>query len=227
MKKIITLLLLLTCLVSEAQQWSVTFRVIQQENPLTPMPVYTKWKRGSSSSCTLSASGMNVYINNFPLDNSTPITCPGGHSMIMAADWVNLLGSFDQTLQLPQTRIVNFDPGQSGLKLVPNPNDSYCFAFNPSINGAGTTDKLIQFTAFTLSSESFDYNRISVYPNPSNSIVNIDLDTSLSGEIYSLSGTKVMEFSSNRVDISALSSGFYILKIVADDRRYMAKILKE
>lgn len=58
-------------------------------------------------------------------------------------------------------------------------------------------------------------NSVSVYPNPSNSIVNIDSKVSIDTiEFYDLLGKKVLTSQSSQTDISGLMDGVYTLKII-------------
>ena len=57
--------------------------------------------------------------------------------------------------------------------------------------------------------------KFNLFPNPANSILNIDLATELkSVEIYSLQGQKVLSATEKQINISGLSSGIYIVKVI-------------
>jgi Concanavalin A-like lectin/glucanases superfamily/Secretion system C-terminal sorting domain len=69
----------------------------------------------------------------------------------------------------------------------------------------------------TLGSTSFNAKNLkfNLFPNPANSILNIDLATELkSVEIYSLQGQKVLSATEKQINISGLSSGIYIVKVI-------------
>ena len=51
------------------------------------------------------------------------------------------------------------------------------------------------------------------YPNPVNDVLVVRSDDFLKAEVYSLTGAKLVETTSNRVDVSALLSGMYLLKV--------------
>lgn len=51
------------------------------------------------------------------------------------------------------------------------------------------------------------------YPNPVNDVLVVRSDDFLKAEVYSLTGAKLVEATSNRVDVSALRSGMYLLKV--------------
>jgi hypothetical protein len=69
-----------------------------------------------------------------------------------------------------------------------------------------------------------------VYPNPTYDIVNINLPgyTSFEIKLYNEIGETVYQRTGNQpiVDLSGLSSGLYVLKIITSDRTFYEKILK-
>jgi len=78
----------------------------------------------------------------------------------------------------------------------------------------------------TLATPSFDNAaQISVYPNPTNGILNVSVSESLSSiEVYNVLGSLVKKSqNSNQVDISELSAGSYLAKITATDGRSITK----
>lgn len=83
----------------------------------------------------------------------------------------------------------------------------------------------------SLSNESFSNNNLkfSLYPNPSNSILNVDLSNELKlVEIYSLGGQKVLSSMEKRVNISNLSSGIYMIRVQdVDGNVATQKLMKE
>lgn len=67
-----------------------------------------------------------------------------------------------------------------------------------------------------LSSSNFTTNNLkfNLYPNPSSSILNIDLATELeSVEVYNLQGQKVLSSTSKQLNVSNLSNGIYMVRI--------------
>jgi subtilisin family serine protease len=70
----------------------------------------------------------------------------------------------------------------------------------------------------------------SIYPNPANNSINIvSKATNLSVEVYNIIGKKVLEIKelkSNRVDVSSLKTGIYILKVKNDSQYKTIKLIK-
>ncbi len=80
-----------------------------------------------------------------------------------------------------------------------------------------------------LSVDEFDLDSaISVYPNPTSTILNINSQlTSKKLELYTLLGEKILETNTNRIDMSALQNSIYLLKIYSKNNVITKKIIKE
>ncbi|MCH7525497.1 MAG: T9SS type A sorting domain-containing protein, partial [Bacteroidetes bacterium] len=60
-------------------------------------------------------------------------------------------------------------------------------------------------------------SELSIYPNPTKNILNIKMRGNLeSVVVYNLQGQKILESTSTQINVSNLSSGFYILKVKND-----------
>jgi len=85
----------------------------------------------------------------------------------------------------------------------------------------------------TLSSDEFKVDsKITVYPNPSSGIFNIqsEINSHLFAEVFDMIGKKVAQFDNqNSIDISNLNSGVYLLKIIDKNTKLVAtkKIVKQ
>ncbi|MUV04422.1 T9SS type A sorting domain-containing protein [Flavobacterium rakeshii] len=73
-------------------------------------------------------------------------------------------------------------------------------------------------------------NDVRLYPNPASGILNIDNTTGKEIEdisIYSINGVKVQQNQNvNRIDISNLQTGIYIVKMLVDNKSFTYKLLK-
>ena len=106
-----------------------------------------------------------------------------------------------------------------------------------SVNIAGTTDSPIySFTTGTadpLGVDDFTIEALSVSPNPVKDVITINSPVGFdSVEVYNQLGQLVLESNSslmnnNRLDLSALNSGMYLVKINADNKSKTVKIIKE
>lgn len=73
-------------------------------------------------------------------------------------------------------------------------------------------------------------SKVTVYPNPANSFINISSAEAISGvEVYNVIGKRVLQVTNvvnNSIDVSSLSKGMYILKIASGDSIATKKIIK-
>lgn len=82
----------------------------------------------------------------------------------------------------------------------------------------------------SLSNNDFSNNlNFSLYPNPANSIVNINLEAELkSVEIYSLQGQKVISTTEKQVNVSSLSKGIYLIEVTdVNNQKAVQKLIVE
>ena len=75
-----------------------------------------------------------------------------------------------------------------------------------------------QVSALNSSLSNYDFSnnnlKFNLYPNPTNSVLNIDLANELqSVEIYSLQGQKVLSSTSKQISVADLSSGMYMVRV--------------
>ncbi|WP_300568914.1 T9SS type A sorting domain-containing protein, partial [Flavobacterium sp.] len=87
-----------------------------------------------------------------------------------------------------------------------------------------------EFGSSVLGSQSFHTAKeFLIYPNPATSIVNIQTEETVKQiEIYTLEGKLVKESTENKMDVSNLNSGFYIIKITTDDNKIgIQKLVKK
>ena len=67
-----------------------------------------------------------------------------------------------------------------------------------------------------------------IYPNPTDGIVNIKMAEFKEATIYNLSGKRIMRSIDNRIDVSALSEGVYIIKLEnRSGDRFSTRLIKE
>ena len=80
----------------------------------------------------------------------------------------------------------------------------------------------------TLSFNKTTNDEITIYPNPTNSILNINGEFQ-TAKIYDLKGKLVMESNQSNIDVSQLPKSIYIIKIIGDeDSKVMTlKLIKE
>lgn len=81
--------------------------------------------------------------------------------------------------------------------------------------------------------ETIQFLPFSLYPNPANSIINIDIEDEKTGvlTIFDLHGREVqrniLNYKENSFDISELSQGIYLFQIEIGDEKYFTKVIIE
>jgi len=67
-----------------------------------------------------------------------------------------------------------------------------------------------------------------IYPNPTDGIINIKMNQFKEATIYNLSGKRIMRSTDDRIDVSALSEGVYIIKLEnRSGDRFSTRLIKE
>ncbi|MBL0012457.1 MAG: DUF4397 domain-containing protein [Flavobacterium sp.] len=89
---------------------------------------------------------------------------------------------------------------------------------------------MIALPSIPLSSQSFDYSTVAIYPNPVADALNISIPFSfdtVSGQIIDISGRAVKSMTKveNSIDVSSLSNGLYILDLLIDNKPFKQKFI--
>lgn len=109
------------------------------------------------------------------------------------------------------------------------PDTQYNFtitATNGQTTGYYTTGT---FTTATLGTDTYKRNSVSAYPNPAANIVNIVSVLPVTEvKIYNFQGVTVATTNTNAIDVSALQSGIYLIKVTAEDNTtWETKLIKK
>ena len=82
--------------------------------------------------------------------------------------------------------------------------------------------------------QEYDYDDVTIYPNPANELINIDIEQSykeLYWSLYNVQGQIVgkssQESDCRQINVENLSSGLYYLNIVVDGKQMMKKVVIE
>ena len=92
-----------------------------------------------------------------------------------------------------------------------------------------TLDEIDILCSGTLSNDENDFSHLSIYPTPTNSVLNVKnhLDKFVSYKIYSVTGQIVKEGKfSEEINVSELNSGSYILELNADLKSFKKQFIK-
>jgi hypothetical protein len=88
------------------------------------------------------------------------------------------------------------------------------------------------FDQAVLNNKDFNSNSFTIYPNPANDVLNIQLNNEMTGdidyEIYDIAGKKVMnnQILNNSIDVSKLQGGMYFLRLVQNNQFITKKFIK-
>lgn len=111
---------------------------------------------------------------------------------------------------------------------------------NPAVNSDGpafglwvalaSEVDLIALPAIPLSSQSFDFSTVAVFPNPTSEVLNINIPFSfetVSGQVIDISGRAVKSINKveNSIDVSNLSNGLYVLDLLIDNKPFKQKFI--
>jgi hypothetical protein len=106
--------------------------------------------------------------------------------------------------------------------------------FADSVTNAGFVyiDNILLTTTSLLNNSSFNLNKVSLYPNPTSNILNIECTASIQAiTVYNVLGQEVMNRELNNtsvaLDVSGLNSGIYVVKTVVDGITSSTKFIKE
>ena len=85
--------------------------------------------------------------------------------------------------------------------------------------------------SYSLGVDTFnETNDFKIYPNPTNDLININSNNNhsfTSVKVYDLSGKMLIESSDNKISVSNLSSGVYLLRIMTESGELTKKFIKE
>ncbi|EDP72143.1 probable cell surface protein (LPXTG motif) [Flavobacteriales bacterium ALC-1] len=81
----------------------------------------------------------------------------------------------------------------------------------------------------TLSNNGYDLESLKIFPNPVSNVLQVDSNDNIDVtiEIFSALGQKVLSSTTNKIDLSILSSGIYYLNIISNNRRVIRRIIKD
>ena len=96
--------------------------------------------------------------------------------------------------------------------------------FTPNGNWAISSSGSYSTSCATLSLDEFEIDSVSLYPNPTTSVLNIKMKSNLKqATVYSILGAKVLETTSKNILTSNLKNGLYLIKIEAENGTMFTK----
>ena len=109
-----------------------------------------------------------------------------------------------------------------------NGNIDMAFDFNADTKSFYGSDVEMTYVDLTNVNENTQPAHFVVYPVPAQDVIYIEADGFAKAEIYSLTGQKLMESLRDRMNVSSLSSGLYVMKVYdreggCSTQRFMVK----
>ncbi len=126
---------------------------------------------------------------------------------------------------------LNFDATTGIFTGTAPASGTYTFKITATDLLGATAETTFTLTVNTTGVEELEINNITISPNPSKGIINIYIPETKDAEItiYSISGKKVMTIlptsDNQQIDMSAFSSGIYILKYKSDTQTAQKKFV--
>lgn len=184
---------------------------------------------------------------NSSLDNTTANTIRMAAKTIVfdvINDW-DFTANFDFTVNDNQVTFTNtypadtvswsFDDGNTSMENNPvhTYNTTGDFEVTLTITACGRTHVVTKtVNVSNLSIDDKDVSEIKIYPNPIQDILNIDTvnTENYSVTIYSILGQKIKSFNkiiNNRISLSGIAPGTYVLEINSNNSKEIKKIIKQ
>ncbi len=88
--------------------------------------------------------------------------------------------------------------------------------------------ELYKFNLTTTGLNQYSNQEINIYPNPSNKLINIQLNSKVNKvEVYDLNGCLVLVGDSAELNIQGLNKGLYMLKVITNEGVYTSRFERE
>lgn len=193
----------------------------------TETTTYTVTATNTNTTCTTQAS-VEVVVNAAPTPTGNPtqifnVNDPAEAtiaSLVVTGDNLTWFASEDDAID-------NLNPLATGTQLV---SGTTYYVVSTSAQGCRSAAFAVTVTV-TLGNNSFDLAGLKLYPNPVNSLLNVDYtDTITAIEVFNIVGQKVtaknVNALSTTVDMSNLAAGTYFVKVQAANAARTIKVVK-
>jgi hypothetical protein len=171
---------------------------------------------------TAVSQGINVNVQGVAFNGTGYLS----HSYTVTGDVIDLTVCywFDNTLPIIVLTndflipLVNYGDYTINVQIMTSTSNVTCDNFSNPYNG--TTS--MRF----LSNTNFTQNTPKLYPNPTDGILNIEIDTIEKIILYDLSGKQLKEWLSvSQLDVTDFSKGIYLIKLFSQQGVHVEKII--
>ncbi len=203
-----------------------------------PNATVNTWDNGVLDATPFTPTATNVYtltaVNTYGCTNSASITVTVNPAPVF--DLGNDIVSTDISVLIGGPAGMSnyvWSNGETTQSLLLNGSGSYWLTVT-DVNGCQYTDT-IYFTS-TFSVEVLENDGISIYPNPTSSVVNINLKEYISDqvriELFNVTGQKIIVKELNdaqnlQLSVEHLPSGVYFINVVLGSKNYLAKLIRK
>ena len=187
---------------------------------------------GSKDTSFITGSGFDNYVSSIAIQSNNKIIVGGQFSSYQGATenkiiCLNTDGSKD-------TSFISGSGFNGYVNTILSLNNGKIiigggFTIYKDSNASASLIKLN--SGITLNNEDFNNSDfVNIYPNPVNEILNIDIldnSTISSIKIYDLQGKLILEDKNITINVSNLSKGLYIVKVITEEREITKKFIRE
>ena len=214
--------------------WAIDNIIVQQPEGSAPDVCTNMLPTDQATDVEITISTTDTKLINFSWDAATTGDAATSYSISIGATnelEIGTVSNFDGTVD-GGANISYGNTVETGWQV----NTTYYWRIS-SINTAGSTDSpIFSFTtgaADPLGIEEISLNAFNVYPNPVKDVVTINTTSEFDTvEVFNQLGQSVLKSSSslmnsNRLDLSSLNPGIYLMRIRSNNRSKTIKIIKE
>ena len=169
----------------------------------------------------------DIVVPNTPPNNGEPLNFNGNDPVGLFKNGVliDIIGEFGNSDDFAKNVTLR------RKSTVSSPNTTYDETNEWDSYVVDTVDDIGSHTT-TLSTDIFTWDGLSIYPNPTSvNYIYIKNNEQLKVEVFNVLGKRVLqntvEISNPKLDISALSSGIYLLRISNQDQSTTRKMIKQ
>lgn len=140
------------------------------------------------------------------------------------------VGTFSDSDEIATTSFHVLEKNEDGFIRATGKNDSGQLGDGTNVDKNTLT--YISCYPTVLSVENFTVNEVRIYSNPVNDVVNLSFDQAMTSvAVYNLLGqeviTKWVKANETSIDVSALPSGTYLIKVAVNDTVKTVKVVKQ
>ncbi len=181
-----------------------------------------------TANTTYTAAGFNSFCYGLA---TTSIVVSNSITVLASASSPTICSGESTTLTANGAATYTWDTGANSTSIVVSPTITSTYSVNGlNASCSGTANVIVNVSPCTGIEENTNAIYFSIFPNPSNSIINVELKNSSDLQIMDVLGKILLESKlqngNNSVNIFHLSNGVYYFKIKQGEAMSIKKIIK-